>query len=200
MSGRHLFLALGLLALWQGWSQWHERPQHQADGVLVSAEPLQGPLESGPAVAHGRWMLKPRASYDITARILARENYHVDAMADLVGEDLALGWGAMSDSRVLHDYEITQGGRFYFWRPLTRPPTLPVREVIEHSANTHVIASDSAVAGELAALRVGQVVHLQGLLVDAVRNDGLQLHTSLTRSDTGPGACEVMLVEQVAVE
>jgi hypothetical protein len=46
-------------------------------------------------------------------------------------------------------------------------------------------------------LRVGQVVHLTGFLVDAARDDGAYIHTSLTRSDTGPGSCEVVLVEQV---
>jgi hypothetical protein len=30
-----------------------------------------------------------------------------------------------------------------------------------------------------------------------VRDDGLSGHTSLTRSDSGAGACEIMLVEQV---
>ncbi|HYL70105.1 MAG TPA: hypothetical protein VEY89_02235, partial [Candidatus Dormibacteraeota bacterium] len=69
--------------------------------------------------------------------------------------------------------------------------------VIEHSANTHVIPADAGIARQLARLRVGQVVHLSGSLVDATRDDGAWLRTSLTRSDTGAGACEVMLVEQV---
>jgi hypothetical protein len=46
---------------------------------------------------------------------------------------------------------------------------------------------------------VGQVVHLTGLLVDGRRDDGSFINTSLTRSDTGAGACEVMLVERVEV-
>jgi hypothetical protein len=35
------------------------------------------------------------------------------------------------------------------------------------------------------------------LRVNAVRDAGANITTSLTRSDTGPGACEVMLVEEV---
>jgi hypothetical protein len=60
-----------------------------------------------------------------------------------------------------------------------------------------VIPSDAAVGRQLERLRVGQVVHLTGFLVNAVRDDGAYINTSLTRSDTGPGACEVLLVEQV---
>ena len=47
----------------------------------------------------GKWRLTPRADYDITARILSRADYRFDALADLIPEDLALGWGPMSDNR-----------------------------------------------------------------------------------------------------
>jgi hypothetical protein len=77
---------------------------------------------------------------------------------------------------------------------------IPPREVISHSANTHVIPANSAVRSQLASLRVGQVVRLTGLLVDAVRADGRYIRTSLTRDDSGAGACEVMLVQRVVVE
>jgi hypothetical protein len=146
----------------------------------------------------GRWRLTPRARYDITARILSREDYHFDLLSDLVPEDLALGWGPMSDNRVLRDFEITQGARFYSWMPKHQELPIPRQVVIEHSANTHVIPADSAARGQLERLRVGQVVHLTGFLVDAVRDDGAYIHTSLTRSDTGPGSCEVVLVEQAS--
>jgi len=102
----------------------------------------------------------------------------------------------MSDNRILKAFEISQDYRFYFWRALNGLP-IPREVVIEHSANTHVIPADAFVRSQLRKLRAGQVVHLSGLLVDGVRSDGHWLHTSMTRSDTGPGACEVMLVENV---
>jgi hypothetical protein len=104
----------------------------------------------------------------------------------------------MSDNRVLESFEITQSVRFYSWRPRNEMP-IAREEVIEHSANTHVIAADEHVRSQLKRLRVGQVVHLTGVLVDGVRDDGTYIKTSLTRSDSGAGACEVMLVEDVEV-
>ena len=197
MNWRSVFyIALVTAGLWQGWQQWQLRPLHPADGPIAPAEPLQTDLDGAPPVAHGRWTLTPRARYDITARILSREDYKFDAMSDLVPEDLALGWGPMSDNRVLRAFEITQSARFYSWRPKGDLP-IPRRDVIEHSANTHVIPADSAIRSRLAQLRKGQVVHLTGVLVDGRRDDGRWIRTSLTRSDTGPGSCEVMLVEQV---
>ena len=97
---------------------------------------------------------------------------------------------------VLRAFEITQGARFYSWMPKQGLP-IPRQSVIEHSANTHVIPFDAAVGWQLRHLRVGQVVHLTGFLVNAVRDDGMYINTSLTRSDTGAGSCEVLLVEQV---
>lgn len=191
-----LWLVLLILALAQGWHAWQLRPVHPPDGVLAPADPLQTNLDPQPPLVHGHWLLEPRARYDITARILSREDYRFDAIADLVPEDLALGWGPMSDNQILKSFEITQDYRFYFWRARHELP-VPREVVIEHSANTHVIPADAVVRAQLRKLRVGQVVHLVGWLVDGARNDGRTLHTSMTRTDTGPGACEIMLVQDV---
>ena len=193
-----LLIALAAAGLWQGFSNWQLRPVHPADGPIAPDEPRQTDLETAPVTTLGRWRLTPRARYDITARILGREDYHFDTLSGLIPEDLALGWGPMSDNRVLQAFEITQGARFYSWRPKRALP-IPQRTVIEHSANTHVIPADAMVARQLRRLRVGQVVHLTGYLVNGVRDDGAYINTSLTRSDSGPGACEVMLVESVEV-
>lgn len=196
-----LLSALAAAGVWQALNRWQLRPVHPPDGTIAPADPLQTDLEETPAVtALGHWRLTLRARYDITARILSREDYHVDPLSDLIPEDLALGWGPMSDSRVLSAFEITQGARFYSWMPKQPDLPIPRQVVIEHSANTHVIPADSATRHRLARLRVGQVVHLRGFLVDGVRDDGAYIHTSLTRKDTGPGACEVVLVVQAEVE
>ncbi len=174
------------------------RPVHPHDGVLAPAEPLQVDITSGPAIVHGHWMLTPRASYDVTARVLSREDYTFDRLSDLIPEDLALGWGPMSDNRILRDFKIEQSARFYSWRPLSELP-IPRNVVISHSANTHVIPADTVVGSQLARVRIGQVVHLRGLLVDGARADGAYFHTSLSREDSGAGACEVLLVQEVEV-
>jgi hypothetical protein len=191
-------IALVAACCWSAWQRFEHRPVHPGNGELASHEPVQTDLSDAPPVRHGRWLLAPRATYEITARILSRENYRFDAIADLVPEDLALGWGPMSDNLVLAHLEISQGARFYTWRPRDALP-VPRETVISHSANTHVIPANETVRRQLAALRIGQVVHLSGDLVDARRDDGAWLQTSMTRADSGAGACEVMLVESAEV-
>jgi hypothetical protein len=191
-----LKIGLVVAVLWCVWQRFEDRPVTPPDGRVAPAEPLQTDIETGATLAHGRWRLTPRAHYEVTARILGRESYHFDALADLVPEDLALGWGPMSDNRILAAFDISQAARFYIWRPRAALP-IPRQDVITHSANTHVIPADERIRAQLAELRVGQVVRLTGTLVDATRDDGVLLRTSMTRADSGAGACEVLLVEHV---
>ncbi len=198
MSNRFLRLALVIYLAWGGWHWLTTRPVHPPDGILAQEDPLQIDLESGPEIRLGRWTLTERATYSVTARVLGSERYHFDALADLVPEDLALGWGPMSDNRVLRDIDISQSNRFYYWRTTSLP--VPREVIIAHSANTHVIPASRAVAILLARLRPGQVATLTGALVDARRNDGVSIKTSMTRTDSGAGACEVLLVSDVAID
>src|ERR1700733_253525 len=190
---RHPLLK-GLLLLYIAWGGWHwftGRPVHPPDGVLAAEEPLQTAVANGDKVQVGRWILTVRAHYRITARILARERYHFDALSDLIPEDLALGWGPMSDNRMLRTIYISQSNRFYYWRA-GADSTISRDSIISHSANPHVIPQNSTIARQLSRLRPGQIVTLSGELVDAVRDDGAWIKTSLVRNDTGPGACEVL--------
>ena len=197
---RHPLLKAVLLIYigWGGWNWYSDRPFHQPDGVLAADDPQQTNLPRGDKVQAGRWTLTVRADYRITARILARERYHFDALADLVPEDLALGWGPMSDNRILRTIDISQSNRFYYWRAHQGSP--PKDAIITHSANTHVIPQNKMIARQLSRLRPGQVVTLSGELVDGLRDDGRWIKTSLVRDDTGAGACEVLLVNDIALQ
>jgi hypothetical protein len=197
---RHPFvkLAIALYIAWGGWHWLTSRPVHPPDGVLAADDPRQVDLDAGTPIRIGRWTLTERATYQITARVLGKETYHFDALADLIPEDLALGWGPMSDNRVLRDIDISQSNRFYFWHSDSLPVARDV--IISHSANTHVIPLNPAVATLLSRIRPGQVVTLTGSLVDARRSDGASIKTSMTRTDTGAGACEVLLVRDVSAD
>lgn len=138
------------------------RPVHPPDGTIAPDDPRQTDVGEEAVTTLGRWRLTPRAHYDITARVLSRDDYHFDPLADLIPEDLALGWGPMSDNRVLRAFEITQGARFYSWVPKQTLP-IPRQAVIEHSANTHVIPANGAVRRQLKRLRVGQACSLLGV-------------------------------------
>ena len=134
---RHPFLTVALLAYigWGGWNWFTNRAFHPPDGVLAAGDPTQSDVLGGEKIQLGHWTLTVRANYRITARILARERYHFDTLSDLVPEDLALGWGPMSDNRILRSLDIYQADRFYFWRASAHP-SIQRDSIIAHSART----------------------------------------------------------------
>jgi hypothetical protein len=188
-----LIAALALLGFWRLYST---RDIHQSPGVLAAADPVQRSIDSAPLIERGEFRLQPRADFDATVRILRREEYSLGAMASLVPTDFAVGWGRMSDSAVLERIEISQANRFYFWRTQDWP--LDREEIESHSANWHVIAANDAVRSVLDGLRAGNVVQLRGRLVDVEGREG-SMPTSLSRSDTGAGACEILLASSARV-
>lgn len=192
---RFILIGLLLIALLGGVHWWHQRPLAPAPGVLAPDAPTQIDLDDGATLQRGDVMLVTRARFELTARVLSREDYHFDAGASLAPVDLTLGWGRMSDSAVLSQIQISQGGRFYHWRVTQFP--IPRREIERSSANMHMIPADATARHELDEVRPGEVIHLEGFLVDASRADGWRWRTSMTRDDTGDGACELVYVESV---
>ena len=70
-------------------------------------------------------------------------------------------------------------------------------DIVRASANVHLIPADANVKRSLDRVRVGTIVTLRGQLVEATRADGWRWTSSLTREDSGAGACELMLVREV---
>ena len=125
------------------------------------------------------------------------EEHHDGLGAREAPVDLALGWGPMSDSAVLAEIAIHQRHRFYYWLTVTFP--IPRRDIETHSANMHLIPVSRAVADRLKSARPGHIVNLSGYLVEAHHDDGRRWRSSLTREDTGDGACELVWVETVTL-
>lgn len=189
---------LAALTLWIGWWWLASRPVSRVSGVIAPDAPAQANFDTPqPAIVYRNATLRPLARFSATARVLSRDDYHLDAGADLSPTDLALGWGRMSDSAVLRKIDISQGNRFYYWR--TRSFPIPRREIETHSANMHMLPADAQVARALKRVRAGDVVTLDGLLVEADKPDGWRWRSSLTRDDTGAGACEVVYVQRLQI-
>ena len=192
---RWILILLFLLACWGALHWWRQRPVVQPPGILAPDAPQQVNLDHGEQLHRGDITLTTRAYFELTARVLSRTDYRYDAAAVLSPEDLALGWGRMSDSAVLAKITISQSNRFYYWHVDQFP--IPRREIETSSANMHMIPSDDTVRRSLERVRPGQLVYLKGFLVDASRPNGWYWHTSMTREDTGDGACELVYVESV---
>jgi hypothetical protein len=159
------------------------------------AEPTVGPF----AETRGRrtFRITPRAAYDVAARVGATERYRSGASGNLLPWDFVLTWGAVTKDPAWSSISFTQTGRFYLWS--TRDASLEPGYVSSHTANTHLLPGSSRVASALARVRRGDVVRLEGDLVDIDGPGGFVWRTSLTRTDTGAGACETLYVRAITI-
>jgi len=168
-------------------------------GVEVSSEPLQTKLDAEKAFDFKGYAITPLATFEIDAKVLSRKNYSNGKEAQLSPTDLALGWQNMSDEKNLEQISIWQSKRWYHWRVDEFP--IPRQEINSQSANMHMIPADDGVEEQLNKIKKGQIVSITGYLVrvDDYRNPW-SWKSSLTRDDTGDGACEVVYVTELSLK
>ena len=186
------------VALYAVWQIVSSRPIDRPPGEIAAADPLQTNLEAPQTIVKDDFQVIGQARFSAEVRVLHRERYRLGKLADVAPLDIAVGWGPMSDSKVLEYIDITQSGRFYFWHYDDEPP-IPRNEIESHSANWHLVPANSAVWNKLSGLRVGDVVKLDGMLVNLENPEVGTFATSLSRDDTGAGACEIIYVQFAAV-
>ena len=188
-----LLVAVLVLAGW-----WVLRTQHHgplaaqaprpADGVLVGGEPVYGGLDFQPGwMPLGAFEQMPAGTIDVTARVLARQDYPSTGMGEVFPTDLVLGWGAMSDNRVIDHVSIRLADRGLAVAP-DAAAGLSAREA---RALTMVLAVHSdfqAHAAALDALRVGDVIHLYGWQLKVKAADGSVWNGGSGREEIGERA------------
>lgn len=137
--------------------------------------------------------LTPLAGFSIEARVLSRKDYRSGREAYLSPVDFALGWQRMEEDAVIDALDIRQSSRWYRYR-WRDPPPLPQDEIARSSANMHMIPGNDAIAKALADVRKDERIRIEGWLVEARADDGWRWRSSMRRTDTGGGACEVVYV------
>ena len=187
-------IALGYLVV----RDWDSKPIEHPPGILVAERPEQVDLQPSTFMLND-YQLTRKASFSIRARVLSKEPYYIGRTADLAPIDLALGWGEMSDSAVLSQIDISQSARWYRTR-YNLPPPISEQQIIFNSSNMHMIPARKDIERSLKKLREGDIVSISGYLVDVDHDSGWYWHSSMSRLDTGDGACELVYVESLSVE
>lgn len=147
------------------------------------------------------WTMQPRASYQIAARVLGNKRYS-DSQSGVAPRDLALAWGDMSDPSVDEWIHWRQSNRWYRYEWDSTPP-YSRSYIASHTANVHIIPATDNLDKALRQVEKDDWVYLEGYLVDLQVRDGDRVghvNTSLTRDDTGAGACEILYVKRLIVD
>ncbi len=187
-----LFLAVAV------WFEW-DNLSHPPAAVYVPGEPAQSLLPGAPSFEVKGHRVTPLAQYDIRARVIRTERYWNDRASVLAPIDFCVGWGPMSDGKILERMSFSQGQRFCTYRPEDNAFPIPADEINSHSANMHMMPATPEIGKKLKSVRRGDVITAQGYLVSVEGADGWKWRSSLTRNDKGSGACEVMWVTALSI-
>lgn len=197
MEYKKYVIWLVLIASFLLW-QFSLRPVRTPSGVVIPYKPKQGQVPEGLTLELDGFTITPLATFDIDSKVLSIEKYRHDDFAAVSKLDFALGWGIMSDQDIVDQVNVSQSGRWYRWNSDLK--SLNRSEVSLSSANMHLIAANPTIYSELKSISVGQIVSMTGYLVKVEENGtNNRWVSSLTRRDTGGGACEVFWVEEVSV-
>ena len=173
------------------------RPIEHPPGVLVTEQPQQTTTGQAAPFNYKTFQITPLANFDIKARVLSTERYRFGQDSELSPIDLALGWGPMSDTANLEQLTINQGSRFYFWSAKQLP--IPAAAITRHSANMHMVPANDYLENRLLDLRTGDIISIEGYLIRAEAADGWRWVSSMTREDSGNGACELIWVKDLTI-
>lgn len=169
--------------------------------VRPGQEPLQTevPRGLGPFVFPGV-TLTPLAGFSMEARVLSRKNYRFDDFAMLSHVDLFVGWGVMAKDEIVKDLPFYQAVRHGGIEGSKVGYNMPISYDVayQNASNVHLIPANMRVARAISRIGVDDYVRIDGWLVSAVTPQGWRTMSSLSRDDRGTGACEIILVCNVA--
>jgi len=193
---KYLTLTVLILGIWIFF--FKDTSVDYGPGILAPNDPVQINLSSAKSFTFKDHTITPLAEFDIKAKVLSKEYYSHGKEAELSPLDLALGWGRMSDKDITQHLNISQSGRWYRWSTDKLP--MPQREIETHSANMHLIPKTQALKEIAMSIAEGDIVTIKGKLVKISTKEGWHWKSSLSRSDRGSGACEIIFVEELYIE
>ncbi len=200
--GRLIFVAFTALSV-LGYMKARQLPAYENFDSATRLDPLQQPTARPPfhvEVGGYQYTVTPLRYYRITGMVVscgfskALSEYYKDSLNI---KDAGLIWGDNLKPEIYRKFKFwTNGVRLFFE---TRDRAAFDQMNPDKVSNNHLLCADPDLAKRIKALKRGDVVSIKGLLV-SYNGDGRGARvSSLTRTDSGDGACEVVWVDELEV-
>ena len=176
-----------------------------ASPIDVSQPPEQTAVDNADPIrleADGyEFVITPLAHYVLRGVVVSSESYRTGWNSNLSPCDVAVAWGELAADDAWQKLAWSQSGRWYDWRWHGQQP-FTNEEVVRSSSNTHVVPASSDLASAARSLTPGDIAELGGELVriDGRKGQGkVWWKSSLSRTDTGDGSCELLYLRRLRV-
>jgi hypothetical protein len=113
--------------------------------------------------------------------------------------DLCVVWGANARSGIYRDIQFSSGE--FVCYASTSSNAVWAQFDMASLSNNHLLTDDPAIVKVLKRMRVGDQVHFRGYLAEYSHHHGFAFFrgTSITRLDTGNGACETVFATDAQI-
>lgn len=177
---------------------WDQRPVKHGAGVIAPEKPsvVQITRHQGFEIDH--YKLQPRYKIEATSRVLSQKRYWLDEKTKLAPYDFVMGWGAMSDERILSQVQTPIGKRD-FSIEVIRPP-LTFNEIRQQIMYMHAVPANDYVRSRLASVRTGHVVSFTGYVVDINDRSGLFWNSSMSKSNNRLDSNQIVYIESIEIQ
>lgn len=179
--------------------QTSAEPIHTETDPVQTTEDLPAPFQI--QIEKDRYEITPVARYQISGKVVSTQRYYLEWNAKLSPLDLAIVWGDLVNPKNDAYLKFDHGNRFFHYKYAVGSP-IDVGYVQTHASNNHIIPKNVDLEKALNLVRIGEIVQINGFLVNVKLNhEGREFtwNTSLTRTDTEGGACEIIYVEKATI-
>lgn len=175
------------------------------DKIDVSQDPQQTPYRSEEAISRriedGFVSITPLAEYKVSGVVVSKKSYSDDWESEISPIDLAIVWGKIAEPEFRKYITFNHGHRWYHYKWKEGNP-FDASYLITHSSNNHMIPVTKNVERALKISRKRDRIVLEGYLVNlkgTYKGREVSWNTSLSRTDTGNGSCELFYVSKVRI-
>ena len=171
--------------------------------LVINRQPIQTETDSEAfflKINRKPLKITPLADFDITGIVVSTKKYHSGFDAKVVPLDIGIVWGDVAKEEYLRHIHFEQIVRFLRYR-FTGAVPFDYDYLNKNVANIHVMSANSKLKRVLNSIKKNDKVQLKGYLIhiSSINDSRYYRRSSLTRDDTGDGACEVMWVNYVRV-
>jgi hypothetical protein len=195
-------LAAFFVAIGAGWLA-HRLPEPAQIMPEIKFEPIQKEVSLAPIYRRepkAIYEIKPRFTYHLYGLVVATHNSkswndisHASWHDSLNEADICVVWGASAVSGVLNDLNFTHGD----WTCYVKTDNSESwsKFHLNQMSNNHILPATEKISKAIAVVEIGDQIEIDGYLSDYSINGSGERRTSITREDTGNGACEIIYAQ-----
>ncbi len=188
---------------------WNRNAMPSGVDVLpaLEVEPEQTPSDKAPfrvTFNNVAYQVKPQYRYSLTGLVVSYRHHDGNSRMHRLSNDhlnmldVCVVWGDNADPALLQQLDFWNG--IFSCNVKTRDWDVWYAFDIYSLSNNHLLSDDASIRDQVRKIRIGDQIRVEGWLASYGTNTGDERGTSVTRDDTGDGACETIFVDRFRIE